>query len=169
MTSRRVMVALGCNLGDCVATLKAVCRDIAALPLANHFRASPVYRSAAIGGAGEQPDYFNAVVAFESTQATITLWHALERIERAHGRVRTRERNAARVIDIDLLLVGNATLATPSLTLPHPRLTERAFVLLPLLDLDPDATIPNLGRADAFLDRVRAQRIERVAQCELWT
>jgi 2-amino-4-hydroxy-6-hydroxymethyldihydropteridine diphosphokinase len=166
--ARRAVVALGSNLGDSIATLKAACARLAELKNSADFRVSPLYRSEAMGATVAQPDYLNAVASFDTIEPTLALWKAIETIEQALGRTRTQERNAARTIDLDLLLVGDEVLAAPTLTLPHPRMTERAFVLRPLVDIEPNIEIPGLDHAAAFLDRVATQRIERVAECVLW-
>ena len=86
---------------------------------------------------------------------------ALQAIEKRHGRVRTT-RNAPRTLDLDLLLYGDGILKTPDLTVPHPRIAERAFVLLPLIELAGPIDIPGRGRADLLAERVTDQRIERL-------
>ena len=86
---------------------------------------------------------------------------ALQRIENAHARTRSYP-NAPRTLDLDLLLYGDELLATPTLTVPHPRLHTRAFVLLPLLELAPDVVIPGRGRADTFLASVAGQRVDKL-------
>lgn len=144
-------LGLGSNLDDPEQQIAAAHRVIATLPSSRLIACSSRYRSAAWGATTPQPDYVNAVVAIETTLPAQTLLRALHRIERAQGRVRAGERYAARTLDIDLLLYGDQQFATPELTVPHPRLHERAFVLLPLAELAPDLMVPERGRIGELL------------------
>jgi 2-amino-4-hydroxy-6-hydroxymethyldihydropteridine diphosphokinase len=152
-------VGLGANLGDVREVLSAAQQALERLPDTAFVAASPVYRSAPVDAEG--PDFHNAVVALRTGLQPMALLGELQRIERAHGRTRTH-RNAPRTLDLDLLLYGDERIATPALTVPHPRLHERAFVLRPLLDLLPDLVIPGLGPAADLLPAVAQQRIERL-------
>jgi 2-amino-4-hydroxy-6-hydroxymethyldihydropteridine diphosphokinase len=122
---------------------------------------SPWYRSAPVGAAGAQPDYVNAVAALRTSLVPHALLAQLQAIERRQGRRRDAgvARNAARTLDLDLLLYGRRRLRTAALTLPHPRMHERAFVLRPQRDLAPVTTIPGRGPARLHLRAVRGQRI----------
>ncbi len=160
MAAVRAYVGLGANLGDARATLDAAFAALAGLPLTTLAARSPLYRSAPVDAAG--PDYLNAVAALDTGLAPATLLHALQRIEHEHGRERPH-RNAPRTLDLDLLLHGGACIDEPGLAVPHPRMHERAFVLRPLLDLDPEILIPRRGAASACLAGVHGQRIERIA------
>ena len=124
---------------------------------------SPHYASAPVGCDAPQPDYVNAVAAVRTTLAPRALLAALHTIERQQRRRRIDEtrRNAPRTIDLDLLLYGRRRVNLPGLTVPHPRMHERAFVLRPLVDLAPTTAIPGRGLARRFLGAVRAQRIAR--------
>ena len=144
----RSFVGLGANLGDAAATLAAAVADLAALPASWLVAQSSIYRSAPVDAAG--PDYLNAVVELATALSPAELLAQLQRIERAHGRERPY-RNAPRTLDLDLLLYGAQRLADPALTLPHPRLAARRFVLRPLADLAPDLVVPGLGRPVADL------------------
>ena len=113
-------------------------------------------------GFREQPRFLNAVVAVETSRGPLEIMHRLLAIERELGRQRTF-RNAPRTLDLDLLLLDDVVLATPELTLPHPRMHERAFVLIPLAEIAPDVIHPVLRQpvADllaAFPDRVAIER-----------
>ncbi len=165
--SRCVFVGLGSNLGASLDTLRNALRRIAQLPHCEKLRCSSLYQSAPIATTSAQPDYLNAVVGFDTTLTTDALWIKLVAIETGLGRSRTTERNAARVIDIDLLIVGNEQRATDALTLPHPRMTERAFVLLPLLEIEPAIEIVGKGRASAYLAALSQQRVERLKDTHL--
>lgn len=156
-------VALGANLGEPQATLRSAIAALAALPAARLVAASSLYRSAPVG-LRHQPDFINAVVQLEVDAAVLpapTLLDRLFAIEAAFGRVRSI-RNAPRTLDLDLLLYGAQVCDTPQLTLPHPRMRERAFVLAPLLEIAPDLVIPGLGAVAALLPAVAHQRIERL-------
>jgi 2-amino-4-hydroxy-6-hydroxymethyldihydropteridine diphosphokinase len=121
---------------------------------------SSLYRSAPIGYA-DQPAFLNCIAKLETALPAQSLLAQLQQIERGLGRVRSFP-NAPRTIDLDLLLYGTGGLDTPNLTLPHPRMHERAFVLVPLLELDPGATIPGRGKAAELLRECAGQSIERV-------
>ena len=147
-----VWIGLGANLGERVGTLRAALAAMAALPGTRVLRTSSLYRSAPVGASG--PDYLNAVAEIATTLAPQALLEALQAIEHAAGRERPF-RNAPRTLDLDILLFGDAALATPTLTVPHPRMHERAFVLLPLAEIAPER-VP----CEA-LQAVRSQDVER--------
>ena len=127
-------VGLGANLGDARAALDGALQGLAALPGTHVVGRSRVYRSAPVDAAG--PDYLNAVAQLETTLDAPQLLRALQALEQAAGRERPY-RNAPRTLDLDLLLYGGARIASATLVVPHPRLRERAFVLLPLAELAP--------------------------------
>jgi 2-amino-4-hydroxy-6-hydroxymethyldihydropteridine diphosphokinase len=146
----RIFVGLGANLGDALATLRAAFDALDALPGTRCAARSSFYRSAPIDAGG--PDYINAVAELRSTLEPEALLLALQSIEARFGRERPH-RNAPRTLDLDLLRYGERQVRSAALTLPHPRLQERAFVLLPLAELAP-----------ALVGAVpRGQRIERMA------
>ena len=152
-------VGLGANLGQAVQTLEAAFAAMAALPATRLVGRSALYRSAPVDAHG--PDFTNAVAALATSLAPADLLARLQAIENDHGRERTY-RNAPRTLDLDLLCVGQQTHASPTLTLPHPRLHQRAFVLRPLLELAPDLDLPGLGPLNLWLAGVADQPIERV-------
>ncbi len=133
-------IALGSNLGDSRALLSSALAAVAKLPGTDLESVSPAYVSKAVGP-GEQRDYLNLVARLSTALPAHELLQALQRIESDHGRRRS-ERWAARTLDLDILLYGDQTLSDASLTVPHPRMAERDFVLVPLSDLDPDLTLP---------------------------
>jgi len=154
-------VGLGSNLdGPREHVLRAL-DELARLPDTRVVRHSGLYRSAPLAHAA-QPDFINAVAQLETTLDPRRLLDELSAIEARHGRERPFP-NAPRTLDLDLLLYGQTTLVTPDLTLPHPRMHERAFVLEPLAELAPRALIPGHGRVKALLGDCRGQRIERIA------
>ena len=141
----RVFIGLGGNLGDVPACLRSARRRIGNLPQTRVVQASGLYRSPAWGGI-EQPDYTNAVLEIRTGLAPEELLAGLLAIEREHGRQRGNEtRWGPRTLDCDMLLFGDRCLQSPALCLPHPRMAERAFVLLPLAEIAPEAEIPGIG------------------------
>ena len=127
-------MALGANLGDARATVAQALRALRQLPATRVTATSSLYRSAPVDAYG--PDFINAVAQLETQLAPLDLLVALQRLEDAAGRERPY-RNAPRTLDLDLLLHGDTTMDTPTLTLPHPRMWERAFVLVPLAEIAP--------------------------------
>jgi 2-amino-4-hydroxy-6-hydroxymethyldihydropteridine diphosphokinase len=155
----RAYIGLGANLGDRRAALDAAFRALAVLPQTTLRAASSLYRSAPIESSGA--DYLNAVVGLDTRLAPDALLAELLRIERAHGRERPY-RNAPRTLDLDLLLYGARRIETLTLTVPHPRLHERAFVLVPLAQIAPHLAIPGLGRVIDLLAGVSGQHIDKL-------
>ena len=155
-------VALGANLGDARATLDAAFVALAGLPGTALQAASSLYRTAPIDSIG--PDYLNAVVRLDTTLAPRALLAALHAIEDAHGRARPY-RNAPRTLDLDLLMHDQRRLEGPALTLPHPRLHERAFVLWPLAEIAPNLVVPGRGHVKLLLSQVAGQRIDKLPPC----
>jgi 2-amino-4-hydroxy-6-hydroxymethyldihydropteridine diphosphokinase len=153
----RAAVALGANLGDARAAVLAAAKALAALPGVRRCALSPLYRSAPVEADG--PDFVNAVAVLETTLPARELLAQLHAIEHAHGRERPY-RNAPRRLDLDLLLYGDAVIDAPGLHVPHPRMHLRAFALVPLLDLWPDAVVPGHGAARRLLSEVAGQAIE---------
>jgi len=156
---RRAFIGLGANLGDPQATLAQAEREIAGLPHTRLRAVSSLYRSAPVDAQG--PDFFNVVVEVQTALSPHELLAQLQHIEQRHGRMRPH-RNAPRTLDLDLLIYADAVLDSPGLTLPHPRMHQRAFVLRPLAELAPDLVIPGHGALGALLPGVALQRIESV-------
>ena len=156
MTESLACIGLGANLGDVRAVLAAAYGQLQLLPGTRHHRCSPWFRSAPVDASG--PDYLNAVACFDTTLSPQALLEALQVIERSHGRERPY-RNAPRTLDLDLLLYGDQQIATPTLTVPHPRMHERAFVLVPLAALLPDAVIPGRGPVSTLMSSVAGQSV----------
>lgn len=152
-------VALGANLGQPAVQLQMAVRALDALPQTAVRKVSSFYRSAAIGPAG-QPDYCNAVAQLDTALQPLPLLDALQAIETAAGRERG-ERWGARVLDLDLLLHGNAVCNSERLTLPHPELAQRDFVLVPLAEVEPDIAVPGLGKVTELLSRLPNTLLER--------
>ncbi len=156
----RAYVGLGANLGDAPTTLKLAAQALRDTPGVGSLRLSPLYRSAPVEASG--PDFYNAVAELDVSLAPLELLQALQGIEQAHGRERPY-RNAPRTLDLDLLLHGTTVQDSVVLTLPHPRLHQRAFVLRPLLDLAPELQAPGLGPLAAHWPAVQDQVLEKVA------
>jgi 2-amino-4-hydroxy-6-hydroxymethyldihydropteridine diphosphokinase len=155
----RAFVGVGANLGDAVATVQSALRALSRLPDTQCIAFSSLHRSAPIDAQG--PDFINAVAELSTTLEPLALLHRLQDIEHAFGRRRS-VRNAPRTLDLDLLLHGRQRLDTAELVLPHPRAHLRAFVLLPLAELDPALQLPGLGPLQTWLPQVADQRIERL-------
>jgi 2-amino-4-hydroxy-6-hydroxymethyldihydropteridine diphosphokinase len=154
-------IALGANLDDPVRQVREAIGALASLPGARLVAASSLYRTAPVGVVG-QPDFINAVAAVETGQTPPQLLAALLALEARFGRIR-RGGVDPRTLDLDLLLYGDQVLDQPNLTLPHPRLHLRAFVLAPLLEIAPDCRIPGRGSAAAWWPAVANQAIERLS------
>ena len=149
-----VAIGLGANLGDLDHALRDAVQAIAGLPQTTLVSVSSLYRSAPIDAGG--PDYLNAVALVQTQMQAVPFLQALQAIEQAAGRQRSY-RNAPRTLDLDIELWGEQVIDLPDLSVPHPRMWQRAFVLLPLAELLPERISP------AQLAAVADQRIERMA------
>jgi 2-amino-4-hydroxy-6-hydroxymethyldihydropteridine diphosphokinase len=136
-----VYLSLGANLGDRAVTQRRAVRDLAAL--GDVKRVSSLYETEPVGYT-DQPNFLNAVVAMETALAPLDLLTGTAAIEQAHGRQRSFA-NAPRTLDIDILFYGDRIISEPDLIVPHPRLAERAFVLVPLVEIAPELRHPVLG------------------------
>ncbi len=164
MAEERVFVALGSNLGDREAHLSAALRGLARTPGVEVWAASPVYETAAVGPPPQGP-YLNAVLQLRSSLGPRALLARQLEIEAEQGRERGAVSNMARTLDIDLLLYGSQVFEKAGLTLPHPRMCERAFVLQPLCDLAPRLRHPLTGERIEEL----AARVFDPAALKLWS
>ncbi len=138
----QVVIGLGSNMGDRLKNLNTAVRALALLPSTNVIKASAVYKTAPVGMT-EQEDFYNAAVLIETNLSPHSVLGACLGIEASMGRVR-RQKNGPRIIDLDVLLYESFTSDSFELTLPHPRIKERAFVMVPLLDLYPTGRAPGL-------------------------
>ncbi len=145
-------IALGANLGDASHTLREAIASISALPETQLLAASSLYRSAPMESSG--PDYINAVIKISTRESSYSLLSSLQKIEQSAGRERPY-RNAPRTLDLDILLYGDAQIDSDVLTVPHPRMWERAFVLLPLREITPEIV------SEQQLEALSNQKIER--------
>lgn len=157
-----VYIGLGANLGNPSEQVRLGMAALAALAPARGSRCSALYRSAPVGPVRDQPDFVNAACVLQTPLAAEALMRALLEIEVRHGRARDAAKGGPRSLDLDLLLYGQEVIRSPQLTVPHPRLHERAFVLAPLTELDPGLTIPGHGRVSDLLAACTGQRVERL-------
>lgn len=155
-------VGLGSNLNGPTGQLDSALDLLAAIPGTRLVARSSLYRSAPLGGI-EQPDYVNAVAALLTRLTARPLLDALQQIEKRRGRERGGVRWGPRVLDLDLLVHGSHQIEEPGLTIPHPGIAERNFVLLPLFEVAPDLVIPGLGRVAAIPVNTDEPRISRIA------
>lgn len=157
----RCFIALGANLGDPVAAVVAAIAALRELPQTKFVVASSLYRTAPVGLL-HQPDYINAVVEVFTVLPAPTFLDQLFAIEARFGRLRS-VKNAPRTLDLDLLLYGDVQCDDARLTLPHPRLHQRAFVLAPLAEIAPGLAIPGRGGVIELLAGCAGQPIQRLA------
>lgn len=152
-------VGIGANLGDAQANVLDALRRLALLDGTMVMETSGLYRTAPVDSSG--PDYINAVACIDTALDPHALLAALQDIELAHGRERPY-RNAPRTLDLDLLLYGDQQISTDTLTVPHPRMHERGFVLAPLAEINPDLVIPGVGPVRDYLPLVASQAVEKI-------
>jgi 2-amino-4-hydroxy-6-hydroxymethyldihydropteridine diphosphokinase len=153
-------VGLGSNLDHPVQHVRGAFDDLARLPGTRVVSRSGLYRSAPLGKP-DQPDFINAVARLQTALGACELLGELLRIEGLHGRSRG-EPNAARTLDLDLLLYAGRIIDAPGLRVPHPRMHQRAFVLVPLAELDAQLLIPAAGPLQALLPKVAGQQVTRI-------
>jgi 2-amino-4-hydroxy-6-hydroxymethyldihydropteridine diphosphokinase len=153
-------VALGSNLDDPRAQIRSALDRLAALPGTRLVRQSSLYRNPPAGGL-DQPEFMNALAEIETRMTPRRLLDALLDIERAQGRVRDYP-NAPRTLDLDIVLYGDRTVREPGLVVPHPRMLERAFVLVPLAEIAPDAVVPGAGKVADLVGKVNASGMIRL-------
>jgi 2-amino-4-hydroxy-6-hydroxymethyldihydropteridine diphosphokinase len=156
----RAWVGLGGNTGDPLAALPAAFAALRQLPDTGVLATSKLYRTPAWGLAA-QPDFINAAALLETKLAAASLMQHLLDIEHRFGRER-RERWGPRILDLDLLLYGDEVINAPGLKVPHPHVHERAFALIPMLEIDPDVRIPGHGSARDALAALACEGIQAV-------
>ncbi len=153
-------VALGANLKNPVLQVTQALSELDALERTRVLATSSLYRTAPVGYA-DQPDFVNAVVKLQTGLSPRELLQALHTIENRHARKRSM-RNAPRTLDLDLLLYGMLVMREEDLTLPHPRMHERAFVLMPLAEIAPDVAVPGHASASRLLAQVDRSGVEKL-------
>lgn len=152
-------IGLGSNIADPVAHVRQALDELACLPSSRLLAFSSLYRSAPWGYL-DQPDFINAVARIETALTPHRLLEALLQIEHRHGRVR-EYRNGPRTLDVDILIYDDLQYSDRELTLPHPRMHQRAFVLQPLIEIAPDCHIPGHGAITELLKACFGQQLER--------
>jgi len=157
----RAFIGLGSNVGDGRTQLVAALEQVGCLPETEVLRCSSLYRTAA-WGIENQPDFTNAVAELETSLVPRDLLAALLAVEKQLGRQRSNRQWGERTIDLDLLCYEQVVMKDADLQLPHPRMHSRAFVLIPLTELEPDFVIPGMGPAVRCLDNLEFQRVERL-------
>ncbi|MFF0597019.1 2-amino-4-hydroxy-6-hydroxymethyldihydropteridine diphosphokinase [Streptomyces antibioticus] len=164
---RRAVISLGSNLGNRLETLQGAIDALEDTPGVRVKAVSPVYETAPWGvEPGSQPSYFNAVVVLKTTLPPSSLLERAHAVEEAFHRVR-EERWGARTLDVDIVAYADVVDGDPQLTLPHPRAHERAFVLAPWLDVDPEAELPGRGPVAALLDTITRDGVTARQDLEL--
>lgn len=162
---RRVVLSLGSNLGDRLELLQGAVDALADTPDLHVLAVSPVYETDPLGGP-DQPDYLNAVLVAEGPQSPRTLLERALAIENAFDRVRD-VRWGPRTLDVDLVAVGDLLVDDPDLQVPHPRAGERAFVLVPWLDVDAAAELPGAGLVADLVERLDVSGVRRRPDLDL--
>lgn len=153
----RAWIGLGSNLGDAADCVRTAIQELGKLPGTTLGPVSGLYRTAPVGVI-DQPDFCNAVAAVDTTLSPLELLSHLQTMEQDYGRVRTR-RWGPRTLDLDVLTYGEQRINQPELTVPHPRLHERGFVLVPLAAVAPAMMVPGVGRVDELVAAVEAQDV----------
>ena len=162
--THRAYIGIGSNLGERENRLREAVAALKRLAGTTVVAESSIYVSAPVGTSEPQPDYLNAVSGIDTELSPRALLEALQRTEQRAGRTRVAgQRNTARTLDLDILLIDDLIIDEPGLHVPHPRLQDRAFVLLPLFEIAPDCVVPGLGPVRTLLPRVAEQHIARLA------
>lgn len=156
-------IGIGSNLEDPKAQVLRACEALRTLAGTRLVHISPLYRSRPFGPV-PQPDFVNAVAGVLTQLDSRTLLDALAAVERAFGRPAEHQRWGPRIIDLDLLVYGRERRDEPDLSLPHPGIVERNFVLYPLADLAPDLDVPGLGRVAGLRGRLTPEGLERLGE-----
>jgi 2-amino-4-hydroxy-6-hydroxymethyldihydropteridine diphosphokinase len=158
---RRCVLAIGSNLGERLNNLQGAVNALADTPEVWLTAVSPVYETAPVDAPEGSKDFLNAVVLADTTLSARTLLERALAVEDAYGRERTSEANAPRTLDVDVIVVGDRQANDEDLVLPHPKAHERAFVLAPWHDLEPDAELLGHGTLADLLEKVADQAISR--------
>ena len=156
---RKVVYSLGSNLGDRLNNLQGAIDALRDTPDVIVVDVSSVYETDPVGGPEDSPSFLNLIIVAETTLEPRTLLERALAIEDAYGRERTAERNAPRTLDVDLIVVGDRRAHDDDLVLPHPKAHERAFVLAPWRDVEPDAELLDQGSVSELLEKAADQEI----------
>jgi len=146
----RTYIGIGSNLADPESQVMRALAELDEIPDCCCVKQSSLYHSKPLGPQ-DQPDFVNAVAALDAALPAERLLEELQRIENRHGRARSGPRWGPRTLDLDLLVYGDAILASETLTVPHPGLLERDFVLCPLYEIAPDLEVPGRGPIEAYI------------------
>jgi 2-amino-4-hydroxy-6-hydroxymethyldihydropteridine diphosphokinase len=163
---RRAALALGSNLGDRLEYLQAAVDALTDSSEIIPVAVSSVYETEPVGGPEEQPPFLNAVLVVDTTLSPRSLMERCQAAEDAFGRTREVPKGP-RTLDVDVLAVGDKTVQDDDLQVPHPRLAERAFVLVPWAEVDPEFTVPGIGRVGDLSDAVSKAGVKRLDDAEL--
>jgi 2-amino-4-hydroxy-6-hydroxymethyldihydropteridine diphosphokinase len=155
-------IGIGSNVGEPQAQVARALRELEGLPDTRLIRYSSLYETEPVG-LRDQPGFINAVALVDTALSARALLDGLLDIEQRHGRVRA-VKNGPRTLDLDILLYGDARIHEDGLTIPHPRMHERGFVLEPLLEVDADCEIPGLGRAAQFRKQTLNQGVKKIGR-----
>jgi len=164
---RRAVISIGSNLGERRNNLQGAVDSLADTPEVWVTGVSMVYETEPVDAPEGSDDFLNAVVLLDTTLSARTLLERALAIESAYGRERGSERNAPRTLDVDLIVLGDRRADEDDLTLPHPRAAERAFVLVPWLDLEPDAEIPGVGAVAELVEKTGREGVKPREDVEL--
>ncbi|MEN8168885.1 MAG: 2-amino-4-hydroxy-6-hydroxymethyldihydropteridine diphosphokinase [Pseudomonadota bacterium] len=159
----RAYIGLGSNLSSPLQQVRQAITELAQLAESQLYAVSRIYCSRPMGPA-DQPDYINAVVAIDTRLPPLALLDALQAIENGHGRKRGAVQWGARTLDLDLLLFGDSVINGPRLTVPHPGMYERSFVLRPLADIAPSLMLPGGESLKALCDALSEEGLEALAE-----
>lgn len=160
MSGEQVFIGLGANVGDVLKAIPQAMKELSEIPRTRLLAKSSLYRTAPVG-IENQPDFVNAVAKLCTGLSAKELLGQLHVMERRHGRVR-REKNGPRTLDLDLLMYDDLVSSDSSMIIPHPRMHERAFVLLPLSEIAPEIVIPGHGPIGELLSRLPIQGVTRL-------
>ncbi|HEX6233957.1 MAG TPA: 2-amino-4-hydroxy-6-hydroxymethyldihydropteridine diphosphokinase [Jiangellaceae bacterium] len=163
---RRAALALGSNLGDRLEYLQAAVDALTDSSEIIPVAVSSVYETEPVGGPEEQPPFLNAVLVVDTTLSPRSLMERCQAAEDAFGRTREVPKGP-RTLDVDVLAVGDKTVQDDDLQVPHPRLAERAFVLVPWAEVDPEFTVPGIGRVGDLSHAVSKAGVKRLDDAEL--
>jgi 2-amino-4-hydroxy-6-hydroxymethyldihydropteridine diphosphokinase len=164
---RRAVLSIGSNLGERRNNLQGAVNTIADTPEVWVTAVSPVYETEPVDAPEGSKDFLNAVILLDTTLSARTLLERALAVETAYGRERGGERNAPRTLDVDLIVLGDRRADEDDLQLPHPRAGERAFVLVPCLDVEPDAEIPGLGPVAELVEKTGREGVIQREDVEL--
>ncbi len=164
---RRAVVSIGSNLGERRNNLQGAVDSLADTPEVWVTAVSPVYETAPVEAPEGSKDFLNAVVCMDTTLSARTLLERALAVESAYGRERGGERNAPRTLDVDLIVLGDRRTSEEDLVLPHPRASQRAFVLVPWLDVESDAEIPGVGPVSELVESLGREGVTLRKDIEL--